>query len=75
MMCGDFETALALLDRSLQTPSGVTIQELRLDPVWDALRGDPRFQRMLHKIREETLTTILAATAQEESCLSLCAWL
>jgi len=49
MMCGDFDTALALLDRSLQTPSGVTIQELRLDPVWDALRRDPRFQRMLTK--------------------------
>ena len=49
MMCGDFDTALALLDRSLQTPAGVTIQELRLDPVWDALRPDPRFQRMLTK--------------------------
>jgi TolB-like protein/Flp pilus assembly protein TadD len=49
MMCGDFDTALALLDRSLQTPSGVTIQELRLDPIWDALRGDPRFQQMLTK--------------------------
>lgn len=49
VMCHDFDTALALLDRSLQTPSGVTIQELRLDPVWDALRGDPRFQRMLTK--------------------------
>ena len=49
LMCGDFDTALALLDRSLQTPSGVTIHELRLDPVWDALRRDPRFQQMLKK--------------------------
>lgn len=49
MMCGEIETALALLDRSLQTPSGVTIQELRLDPVWDPLRGDARFQQMLAK--------------------------
>ena len=49
MMCGDFDTALALLDRSLQTPSGITIQELRLDPVWDPLRADPRFQQMLAK--------------------------
>ena len=49
LMCGDADTALALLDRSLQTPSGVTIQELRLDPVWDALRPDPRFQQMLAK--------------------------
>jgi TolB-like protein/Flp pilus assembly protein TadD len=49
LMCGDVDTALALLDRSLQTPSGVTIQELRVDPVWDALRGDARFQQMLAK--------------------------
>jgi TolB-like protein/Flp pilus assembly protein TadD len=49
LMCGDADTALALLDRSLQTPSGVTMQELRLDPVWDALRADPRFQQMLAK--------------------------
>jgi TolB-like protein/Flp pilus assembly protein TadD len=49
MMCGDFDTALALLDRSLQTPSGIMIHELRLDPVWDPLRRDPRFQQMLKK--------------------------
>jgi tetratricopeptide (TPR) repeat protein len=49
MMCGDMDTALALLDRSLQTPSGVTIPELRLDPIWDSLRNDARFQRMLSK--------------------------
>jgi tetratricopeptide (TPR) repeat protein len=50
LMCGDVDTALTLLDRSLQTPSGVTIHELRLDPVWDALRANPRFQQMLAKV-------------------------
>jgi TolB-like protein/Flp pilus assembly protein TadD len=49
MMCGDLETALPLLDRSLQTPAGITDHELRLDPIWDALRADPRFQKMLAK--------------------------
>jgi hypothetical protein len=48
-MCGDVDTALALVDRSLQTPSGITIQELLLAPVWDALRPDPRFQQMVAK--------------------------
>jgi TolB-like protein/Flp pilus assembly protein TadD len=52
-MCGDFDTALALIDRSLQTPAGVTIQELRLDPVWDALRADARFQRLLTKFERK----------------------
>lgn len=49
MMCGDLDTAFAVLDRSLQTPSGITIHELRLDPVWDPLRSDPRFQQTLSK--------------------------
>jgi serine/threonine-protein kinase len=38
-----------LLDRSLQTPAGITVSELRLDPMWDPLRNDPRFQQMLAK--------------------------
>jgi serine/threonine-protein kinase len=49
MMCGDLDTAFALLDQSLQTPSGITIAELRLDPVWDPLCADPRLQQMLAK--------------------------
>jgi tetratricopeptide (TPR) repeat protein len=43
LMCGDADTALALLESSVAIPCGVTIHELRLDPVWDALRADPRF--------------------------------
>jgi len=49
MMCGDLDTAFALIERSLQTPSGITIPELRLDPVWDGLRNDPRLQSLLTK--------------------------
>jgi len=49
MMCGDLDTAFALLERSLQTPSGIVIHELRLDPVWDPLRADPRFEQLLTK--------------------------
>jgi tetratricopeptide (TPR) repeat protein len=49
MMCGDLDNALALLERSLQTPSGITIPELRLDPIWDPLRTNPHFQQMLAK--------------------------
>ena len=49
MMCGDLDTAFALLERSLQTPAGMTANELRFDPIWDALRNDPRFEPMLAK--------------------------
>ena len=49
MMCGDLDTAFALLERSLERPSGITIHELRLDPVWDGLRADPRLEQLLTK--------------------------
>jgi TolB-like protein/Flp pilus assembly protein TadD len=49
MMCGDFDTALGLLDHSFGTPAGITAGELRLDPVWDPLRSAPRFEQMLAK--------------------------
>jgi TolB-like protein/Flp pilus assembly protein TadD len=49
MMCGDLDTTFGLLERSLQTPAGITVPELRLDPVWDPLRNDPRFEPLLAK--------------------------
>jgi serine/threonine-protein kinase len=44
---GDYDAAFALLERQLTTPAGVSVQRLRLDPRWDPLRRDPRFQRLL----------------------------
>lgn len=49
LMCGDTETALQLLEQSASIPCGVTIYELRLDPTWDPLRGDPRFHELMAK--------------------------
>jgi TolB-like protein/Tfp pilus assembly protein PilF len=46
---GENEQALQLLDRSLGTPNGVTIPFLKLDPIWDPLRSDPRFQALVDK--------------------------
>jgi tetratricopeptide (TPR) repeat protein len=44
---GENDQALQLLDRSLNTPNGVTVPFLRLDPIWDPLRGDPRFDKIV----------------------------
>lgn len=49
MMCRDLDNAFALLEHSLQTRAGITIHELRLDPIWDPLRTDPRFEPLLAK--------------------------
>jgi TolB-like protein/predicted Zn-dependent protease len=46
---GEHDEALRLLDHLLQTPNGPTIPVLKLDPVWDPLRNDPRFQALIDK--------------------------
>jgi TolB-like protein/Flp pilus assembly protein TadD len=46
---GENDEALRLLDHLLQTPNGITIPLLKLDPVWDPVRKDPRFQSLIDK--------------------------
>jgi tetratricopeptide (TPR) repeat protein len=54
MILGENNRAIATLTRLLQTPYGgwlysptpITPALLRLDPIWDALRGDPAFQKL-----------------------------
>jgi serine/threonine protein kinase/tetratricopeptide (TPR) repeat protein len=46
-MVGDFSSATPLLEHSLTTPGGITVALLKLDPAWDPLRGDRRFEKIL----------------------------
>jgi len=46
---GDNGRAIEILDGLLSRPSGVTVQDLKLNPVWDSLRNDPRFQVLIDK--------------------------
>ena len=52
-MTGAQEEALSLLQRSLATVGGITVQELRLEPTWDPLRTNPVFQQLLEKEPEK----------------------
>jgi len=44
---GDVEKAIDLLQHSLQTPAGLTVHEIRMDPTWDVLRQSPRFKALV----------------------------
>jgi hypothetical protein len=47
---GERERAFEFLDRAFEERSAA-IYQLRVDPIYDPLRGDPRFTTLLEKMR------------------------
>jgi eukaryotic-like serine/threonine-protein kinase len=46
---GEAEKSIEILDYLLSIPAGVSVPILRIDPAWDPLRKNPKFERMLQK--------------------------
>jgi serine/threonine-protein kinase len=51
---GDNGRAIEILDGLLSRPSAVTVQSLKVNPIWDSLRNDPEFQALLSKYAGKT---------------------
>jgi TolB-like protein/Flp pilus assembly protein TadD len=51
---GEFDEAFRLLDHLLVIPNGLTVPMLKLEPMWDPLRKDPRFQALIDKYSPKT---------------------
>ena len=49
---GQADAALSEIDRLLAGPSDLSVHTLQLDPRWDPIRSDPRFQALLVKYAE-----------------------
>src|SRR5262249_11536570 len=43
---GDIDSAISALPHLLEAPNGETVGDLRINPLWDPLRKDPRFQKL-----------------------------
>jgi len=48
-MVGEHDAAVEQLAYLLSIPSHISVPLLRIDPKWDVLRDNPRFQRLLKR--------------------------
>jgi TolB-like protein/Tfp pilus assembly protein PilF len=53
-LTGEKDLALEQLDVVSKLPSGPSYGQLRLDPEWDSLRGDPRFEKIVASLAPKT---------------------
>ncbi len=47
LKCGKREAAIDQIETWLSVPSGISVDLLRVDPIWDPIRSNPRFRRLV----------------------------
>jgi len=47
MMCGEYEAAIDRLETLMSVPGYMSAAILRIDPLWDPIRSNPRFRRLV----------------------------
>ena len=45
-MCGEYEAAIDQIETLLSVPGYTSAAMLRVDPIWDPIRSNPRFRRL-----------------------------
>jgi TolB-like protein/Tfp pilus assembly protein PilF/predicted Ser/Thr protein kinase len=53
---GERDLAIEQLQASAKLPAGVSYAEISLDPHWDPLRGDPRFEKIVASLAPKDLS-------------------
>ncbi|MGD2087865.1 MAG: protein kinase [Candidatus Aminicenantes bacterium] len=54
VILGEYDIAINKLEYLLSIPSFITVPILQLDPKWDPLRQQPKFQQLLEKYSQDT---------------------
>jgi hypothetical protein len=49
VIVGEYDKALAIVDGLLSRPGQMTVAQLKMSPLWDHVRQDPRFIAILQK--------------------------
>src|SRR5213594_1496080 len=63
---GDRDLACEQLTIAIRGPSNLSYGQLKLMPLWDPLRGDPRFERLVEEAKQP-IAGIVAESAAEKS--------
>jgi len=54
---GERDLAIEQLEIAAKIPNGVHYGDLRLDPIWDSLRGDPRFEKIVASLAPKEMVS------------------